>query len=71
MKCFAGLLLVISLAGCSYLHTSPSRTKADDLVDQAKRTCEQLGYPANTKEFVDCSAQQFNKLQEGHYGPLQ
>ena len=71
MKHFIVLLVITTLAGCSYLKSNPNRKSADDLVSQAKNTCTQLGYVPGTKEYVDCSTAQFNKLQENHYGPLQ
>lgn len=71
MKNFAVLLLIVAVSGCSYFKSNPSRKSADDLVSQAKNICTQLGYAPSTKEYVDCSTAQFNKLQESHYGPLQ
>lgn len=70
MKHFAVLLLIVSVAGCTYFKGDSGRNKADELVDKAKSICTQLGYPQGSKEFVDCSTAQFNKLQESHYGPL-
>lgn len=71
MKHFAVLLMITALTGCSYFGGSSRGTKSEDLIEQAKKNCELLGYQVNTKQYLDCTTGQFNNLQQQYYGPLQ
>lgn len=71
MKHFAVLLIITALAGCSYFGGTSKKAKSEEMIEQAKKNCELLGYDPSTRQFVDCSTGQFNKMQEQYYGPLQ
>ena len=71
MKYFAVLLVITTLAGCTYFGGSTHKAKSEELIDQAKKNCQLLGYDPNTRQYLDCTTGQFNKMQEQYYGPLQ
>lgn len=71
MKHFILAFFALSLAGCSSLGGGSSKTRSEDLIEQAKKNCELLGFEPNTKQYLDCTTSQFNKAQERYYGPLQ
>jgi hypothetical protein len=65
-KIFA-LTLTLVLAACGGM----GKTKSEEFIDLAKQNCQQLGYEPNTKPYLDCTTEQYNKMQERYYGPLQ
>lgn len=64
-----------ALSACSTLSsigtsTGVKQTKSEEFIDQSKKNCELLGFDPNTKQYLDCTTAQYNKMQERYYGPM-
>jgi len=62
---FVTLLMLPLLAGCSYVNykATPKPTK-EEVVRQAAERCDTLGFERGTKEFRDCTVNQFNRIMD-------
>jgi len=62
---FAFLLALPLLAGCSYVHYAPTpKPTKEEVVKQAAERCDTLGFERGTKEFRDCTVNQFNRIMD-------